>query len=104
MDTFQLQHFLGQLFSETSVEYSFAKFIDLLTVSSSLMSVYSHKKCNVLLICLNRVLSPAITSLEMTTGVEKGLRNLLCFGNIVIITFSQYNLINLICVIAKIGI
>ena len=78
MDTFQLQHFLGQLFSETSVEYSFAKFIDLLTVSSSLMSVYSHKKCNVLLICLNRVLSPAITSLEMTTGVEKGLRNLLC--------------------------
>ena len=78
MDIFQLQHFLGQLFSETSVEYSFAKFIDLLTVSSSLMSVYSHKKWNALLICLNRVLSPAITSLEMTTGVEKGLRNLLC--------------------------
>ena len=46
MDTFQLQHFLGQLFPETSVEYSFAKVVDLLTVSSSLMSVYSHKKCN----------------------------------------------------------
>ena len=81
MDTFQLQHFLGQLFSETFVEYSYANVIDLLTVSSSFMSVYSHKKCNVLLICLaalNRVLSPAITSLEMTTGVEKGPRNLLC--------------------------
>lgn len=50
----------GNFFSETSVEYIWAKFVDAETISSSLMSGYSHKNLNVLLICLaalNRVLS-----------------------------------------------
>ena len=58
----QLQHFLWQLSSETFVEYILAKFVDAETISSSVMSGYSHKNLNVLFICLaalNLVLSPA---------------------------------------------
>ena len=60
-------------FSKISVEYNFARFIDLLTISSSLMSVYSHKNLNVFLICLNRVLSSAI--IESRMGRKTSLRN-----------------------------
>ena len=59
---------LGNFSSETSVEYILAKFVDAETISSSLMSGYSHKNLNVLLICLaalNLVLSPAMTQSRM---------------------------------------
>ena len=65
---FSCSTFWGNFFPETSVEYIFAKFVDLLTISSSLMSVYSHNKLNALLVCLaalNRALSPAITKSRM---------------------------------------
>ena len=62
--------------SETSVDYILATFVDAERISSSLMSGYSHKNLNMLLICLaasNLVLSPAITQLRM--GRKTFLRN-----------------------------
>ena len=65
---FSCSTFWGNFFSETSVEYIFAKFVDLLTMSSSLISVYSHNELNALFVCLatlNRALSPVITRMDI---------------------------------------